>query len=150
MGKRGTMEEMTDEEIRLLLDQAQVAHVGLARDGRAYVIPVFFAFDGETLWFHSHPGLKAEYLDATEEACATVTAVETEQVWASVQAFGPVEEVEIDRERRQAMDALLERPSPPHLEDEDPEELFFWRLTPTRLSGRKSERPPEPDAFDVQ
>lgn len=144
------MEDLTDDEISLLLEEAQVAHVGLARDGDAYVIPVFVAFDGQQLWFHSRPGLKQDYLEATDEACATVTVVETEQVWASVQVFGPVEPVEIEEDRRRAMEALLERPMPPSTDDEEVEELFFWRLTPTRISGRKSVKPREPDMFDIQ
>lgn len=149
-GRYMNMEEMTDDEIRTLLDHARVAHVGLARDGDAYVIPVFFAYDGEQLWFHSHPGLKRDYLDATGEACATVTVVETEEVWASVQILGPVAEATMNDDRKRAMEALMSRPSPPHREGDDPEELFYWHLTPNQISGRKSVRPREPDMFDIQ
>lgn len=142
------MEPLSEDEIDQLLDHATVAHVGLARDGHAYVLPVFFAYDGAQIWFHSHAGLKEDYLEATDEACLTVTTVEAEDVWASVQVFGPVEQVEITADERRAMDALMTVPEPPTTGDG--EGLFYWRLDPSRRSGRKSVRPREPDVFDIQ
>lgn len=143
------MEPMTGPEIRAFVAQCRFAEIGLARDGRAYVLPVFYGFDGSSFYFHTHPGLKDAYADATREACLTVVRVESEDSWTSVMAFGRVERALGDASRLVAQDALLHVPLPPERGLSPFEEplrtsasVELWRLVVTRMSGRKSARPP--------
>lgn len=142
------MEPMAPEEVRLLLAQARLGHLGLARGGDAYVLPVFFAYDGRHVYFHAHPGMKDDYLAGTDEACLAVTRAESEDVWESVLVFGPVEELTFASDRLAAMDALLAVPEPPLLGTSahgeplrSAEGMRFFRLAPAHLTGRKSVRP---------
>lgn len=150
------MEPMSEAEVRELLRSSRLAHVGLAEGGHAYVVPIFYAFDGKTIYFHSHPGRKTEMMEATKEACLVVSHAESEDVWASAMAFGRVERVTLEPERVAAMDALSAIPLPPEwgfTSGGEPrrsgEDMYLWKLEPTRLSGRRSDRPLDRDTMDV-
>lgn len=143
-----TMQPMAPEDIRAFVAHAWLGHMGLARDGRAYVVPIFYGYLDGTFYFQSLHGEKEEFLEATREACLNIVSAESEDHWASVMAFGPVARVDNVLEQRRAMDALMRVPLPPRLgqtANGEPRRgggpLFFWKLTPTRLIGRKSEPP---------
>lgn len=143
------MEEMTDGEIEAAIGNAQVGVLGLAEGGRAYAIPVFFAYkDGDFYW-HSHPGYKEGYIHDTEEACLTLVHGFGPDEWESVMAFGKPEPIWDELEIEEAQAALAEIPPPPELgttEEGEPKRsgkhAVYWKLSPTRVTGRKSEPAP--------
>ncbi len=143
---------MRQEEIQSLLGHARYGHLGLARHGKAYVIPIAFGYDGKNVYFHVERGLKCEYVDDTEEACFQVDHVLDMDQWMSVLAFGPVHEVTNEDERLVAMDALLSAPLPPEWgvsETGEPahgEPQIMYRLDVTRVTGRKSAHPMAKDS----
>lgn len=143
------MDEMNEEEVREFIARHRFATLGLARDNRAYAVPVFYGFDGNAFYFHSHPGQKTDFLETTEDACLLITAVRSEDVWGSVMVFGPIHEATADYERLVAMDALLALPNPPATgrsvfgePARPPWNVAFYVLTPRRITGRKSAPPP--------
>lgn len=152
------MEEMTDEEIRQTISQARLGILSLARGGVAYAFPLFYVHRDGVFYFHSHPGTKDAFIQATEEATLTIVRAITEDDWYSVQAHGRVKRAHLTDEIKSSMDALLELPPPPELgqtEHGEPKrsmkDTVFWMLEPNRLTGRKSERPPgrAPDDMDI-
>lgn len=143
------MEAMTDEEVRTMISGSWFGHLALADGGRAYAIPIFFGFADGTFYFHSLPGVKDDFIEATEEACLTITRAESEDRWASIIARGPIEEVTLEPELEVAMDALLALPLPPAMgttgtgkPKRGGADLTYRKLTPVELSGRKSVPPP--------
>jgi nitroimidazol reductase NimA-like FMN-containing flavoprotein (pyridoxamine 5'-phosphate oxidase superfamily) len=71
--------------------------------------------------------------------------VRTEDEWASVLAFGPVEEVHDDKDRLRAMDALMRNPMPPAwgasehqepLHHDRPGRVYMLKIQ--RMTGRRS------------
>lgn len=146
------MEELPPERAQELLRELHFGYLGLARGGDAYVLPLFYGYDGKTLYFHSHPGLKEDYIRGTKEACFLINSIETVDDWESVQAFGPVARVTIADEIRIAMNALIALPLPPEYgfsELGEPKhsakDAFFWKLAPQHIEGRRSVRPPPSD-----
>jgi uncharacterized protein len=146
------MEDLTPEQVRRVLGGSWLGHLGLARDGHAYVLPVFYAYDGRHVYFHSLPGTKDAFIAGTVEACLAVTRVGSEDHWDSVLVFGPVEPVALASDQLVAMDALLGLPLPPapgtSPETGEPRRsaqgMRMWRLVPRRATGRRSEPPPAP------
>lgn len=142
------MQEMTREEIGQALAASRLGVLSLARGNRAYAFPLFYGYLEGTFFFHSHPGKKDEFIHATEEACLTVVRAITEDDWQSVMAFGHVERVRLADEIKLAMDALMSIPAPPELGNSEAgeprrsmEDVHVWKLTPHRMTGRKSLRP---------
>lgn len=143
------MEPMTDAEVRTMVDGSWFGTLAVARSNRAYAIPIFYGHLDDTFYFHSLPGLKDDYIEATEEACLTIVRAESEDRWASVMALGPVEPVTMEQEKVAAMDALMGVPLPPAegtTESGAPKRgdtgLIYRKLTPRELHGRKSVPPP--------
>lgn len=151
------MEEMSDEEIERMVGGSWFGHLALADKGRAYAMPIFFGFLDSAFYFHSHPGYKDAYFETTEEACLTITRVASEDRWASVIVQGTIDEVALEDERARAMDALMGVPLPPSMGETpsgEPKrggggELTFRKLTPRKITGRKSE-PPPPTASEAE
>ncbi len=132
-------------EIESALAQNQLGILSLARGSNAYAFPLFYRFHRGTLYFHGHPGEKDHFIRATEEACLSVVRALTTEDWHSVMAFGPVRAVAGD-ELDEVREVLGSVPAPPTLRDEgagedEPshEDVTYWKLKPTRVTGRKSQ-----------
>ncbi len=109
--------------INAIIDEALTCHVGFAVDGRPYVIPTIHARVGDRLYLH---GAVANHmlrsLDDGVEACVTITIIDGlvlarsafhhSMNYRSVMIFGRARRVEEDREKRAALDALVEHVVP--------------------------------------
>lgn len=142
------MLQMSPEEVQRFLAVNKFGMLGLAAAGKAYIVPLFYGFDGRSLYFHTHPGLKDRFIDQTDEACFTVARVITLDDWASVETFGRLEAVTNGTAMTAAMNALMSVPLPPEWGISDlgepargGDDVHIYKLTPARQSGRKSESP---------
>jgi nitroimidazol reductase NimA-like FMN-containing flavoprotein (pyridoxamine 5'-phosphate oxidase superfamily) len=140
------MDNLLHGEIFELARRNHVGHLGFADAGKAYVVPVFYAFDGRAFYFHLQPGQKDRFLDSTLEACLAITEAHTDEEWASILAFGRPEVVRDETTRLAAMEALLQAPFPPEwgitgagtTRRKEPREVRLVRLVPQRMTGRRS------------
>lgn len=68
--------EITDRaEIDALIHASRVMHLGLSADNVPFVVPLFYAYDGSSLYFHSaKAGTKIEILKANNAVCFEITA----------------------------------------------------------------------------
>ena len=57
------VEDMTPHEMHALLQRESFGHLGCARDGRPYVVPMHYAYDGKELYFMAFPGVAEMALD---------------------------------------------------------------------------------------
>lgn len=55
---------------------------------QAYGLPLFYAYDGDAIFFNSRPGEKDEFLQSTTEGCFVVVEVKSDDDWTSVEARG--------------------------------------------------------------
>ena len=69
---RRTDREITDRaEMDDTIRRCQVCHLGLCDDGRPYVVPMSFGYDGERLVFHgAAEGRKVDILKKNDRVCA--------------------------------------------------------------------------------
>ncbi len=139
------MEPTTHEEAMEILRHSRLGILSLADGGKAYGVPLFYGFDGETIWFHCHPGQKDHFEDTTEEACFTVMHLESENIWESVHAFGPVERCTLSTDIEAAKSALYQVPFPPRsgtypggLPVRDDLGIYYLKLKAERVEGVKS------------
>ncbi len=108
------------ETIDAILDEALVAHLGLAIDGLPYVVPTLHARVGDTLYFHGSAGSRTlRALASGAPACITVTlidglvlarsAVHHSVNYRSVIVFGQASPVDTPDERQAALQAFMDR-----------------------------------------
>ncbi|MEF8886263.1 MAG: pyridoxamine 5'-phosphate oxidase family protein [Haloarculaceae archaeon] len=91
------LERMDDDDIREFVSSQSTGVLGLPTDGGPYLIPMSFAFDGESsLYFTYLLGSSSRKADLTEQADRTrflVYSVETMFNWQSVLLTGALTEV---------------------------------------------------------
>jgi nitroimidazol reductase NimA-like FMN-containing flavoprotein (pyridoxamine 5'-phosphate oxidase superfamily) len=117
MPARGAYDRKT---IDAILDEALVAHLGIAIDGQPYVIPTLHARVGDTVYFHGSAGSRTlRALAAGVPACLTVTLLDGLVLarsarhhsvnYRSVVVLGQAVAVTDPHERLAALRAFMER-----------------------------------------
>jgi nitroimidazol reductase NimA-like FMN-containing flavoprotein (pyridoxamine 5'-phosphate oxidase superfamily) len=85
--------ELTPEQIEVVLRGAVIGRLGCHVDGRTYVVPITFAYDGECVYGHSALGLKVQMMRTNPDVCFEVEQVDDMANWRSVIAWGTYEEL---------------------------------------------------------
>jgi hypothetical protein len=94
--------ELTPELINAVLFSEVVGRIGCHREGRTYVVPITYVFDGDAIYAHSAEGLKIQMMRANPHVCFQVDQRENLANWRSVVAWGVYEELH----GKEALDAL--------------------------------------------
>ena len=94
--------EMTPEQINDVLFTEVVGRIGCSAEGRTYVVPITYVFDGEGVYGHSAEGLKIRMMRANPQVCFQVDHRQNLANWRSVVAWGVYEELQGE----EALDAL--------------------------------------------
>jgi uncharacterized protein len=106
---------LSDAEIDRLLHEQTVGHLGCSVNGRTYVVPVSYVFDGGALYGHTVEGLKLQMVRHNPEVCFQVDAIAGISSWRSVVIWGRFETLAADA-ASDAMRRFLGRLQP-HLVD---------------------------------
>src|SRR5579864_5595973 len=85
--------ELTRAEIEEVLTRGALGRIGCHAEGRTYVVPISYAYDGENVYAHSRDGLKIRTMRANPNICFEVDQVEDFGHWRSVIAWGRYEEL---------------------------------------------------------
>lgn len=75
-------------EVEELLSTEVVARLGCHADGRTYVVPVTYAYDGAALIVQSADGLKVRMMQKNPLVCVEVDHIDDLANWRSVVAWG--------------------------------------------------------------
>jgi nitroimidazol reductase NimA-like FMN-containing flavoprotein (pyridoxamine 5'-phosphate oxidase superfamily) len=94
--------ELTPEQMNAVLFTEVVGRIGCHGEGRTYVVPITYAYDGEVVYGHSAEGLKIRMMRANPRVCFQVDQRENLANWRSVVAQGVYEELH----GQEALDAL--------------------------------------------
>lgn len=100
--------EMTSAQIEQLLRSEMIGRVGCCSDGKVYIVPVTYAYDGKYIYAHSSEGRKVRMMREHPEICFEVEQVESMANWKSVVVNGMFEELTGDQASH-AMEILMER-----------------------------------------
>jgi nitroimidazol reductase NimA-like FMN-containing flavoprotein (pyridoxamine 5'-phosphate oxidase superfamily) len=111
--------EITDrKEIDEILGLAKVMHLALSDNDRPFLVPVFFVYDGTSIYFHSaKAGTKIEILKKNQNVCFEVSidhgvvesdvACDFEAKHRTVIGFGKAEFVESEEEKIHALNQIV-------------------------------------------
>jgi len=85
--------DLSADEIDQLLRRQQLGRLGVAGDGRVYIFPIAYGYDGAFIYGHSQLGLKVRLMREHPAVCFEVEEVESPARWRTVMAHGTVEEL---------------------------------------------------------
>lgn len=104
---------LQDYEVEEVLTRQYVGRLGCSADGRTYIIPISYAYDGKYLYFHAAgEGRKIEMMRKNREVCFQTDSMENMASWKSVICWGIFEEVVDEQQRTDALKVLLGRELP--------------------------------------
>jgi len=137
---------MAPAEMHALLQRASFGHLGCAREGRPYVVPMNYAYDGKELYFFTTEGMKTQFIEANPKVCLQVEEVTDSSHWRSVMVIGQTERLTNAAETERAMQLIVER-NPSLTPAISATQLDTWgravdialyRIRPELIDGRKT------------
>jgi len=111
---------LSSAEIEDLLRTEVVARLGCHAEGRTYVVPVTYAYDGKALIIQSVHGLKMQMMRENPLVCVEVDHVDNLANWRCVIARGRFEEL-FEADAAAALLQLRERLDPLVVSETSPE-----------------------------
>jgi uncharacterized protein len=134
------IEELDADQIDAFLREQLVGRIGMHADGRTYVVPIIYAWDGESIYVQSIEGRKIEMMRANADVCFEIDEYDSGS-WRSVIVDGTYEELRGD-DAAKALELLMARfAGGPRREGPRSERTpVAFRIRPQRLSGRSVTR----------
>jgi nitroimidazol reductase NimA-like FMN-containing flavoprotein (pyridoxamine 5'-phosphate oxidase superfamily) len=140
------VEDMAPADMQALLQRESFGHLGCARDGRPYVVPMNYAYDGKELLFFTTEGMKTQFIDANPQVCLQVEEITDSTHWRSVMVSGKAEHITANEEMERAMKLITERnPSlTPAISATQIDtwgrgvDIAIYRITPEVIDGRQT------------
>jgi len=138
--------DMSPAEMHALLQRESFGHLGCARDGRPYVVPMHYAYDGKDLYFFTTEGMKTQFIQANPQVCLQIEEVNDTMNWRSVMVIGRANELTRKDEMQRAMKLITERnPSlTPAINATQLDsigravDVAIYRITPEIIDGRQT------------
>jgi nitroimidazol reductase NimA-like FMN-containing flavoprotein (pyridoxamine 5'-phosphate oxidase superfamily) len=104
---------LQQQEIEEVLTRQYVGRLGCSANGRTYILPISYGFDGNYLYFHAaRDGDKIQMMRENPEVCFQTDTTENMASWKSVICWGTFEELTDETERTEALKVLLSRELP--------------------------------------
>jgi nitroimidazol reductase NimA-like FMN-containing flavoprotein (pyridoxamine 5'-phosphate oxidase superfamily) len=103
------VEDMAPAEMHALLQRQSFGHLGCANDGRPYVVPMNYAYDGKELYFFTTEGMKTQFIATNPKVCLQVEEVNDSTHWRSVMVIGQAERLTDGEEMERGMKLITER-----------------------------------------
>jgi nitroimidazol reductase NimA-like FMN-containing flavoprotein (pyridoxamine 5'-phosphate oxidase superfamily) len=140
------VEDMSPADMHALLQRESFGHLGCARDGRPYVVPMHYAYDGKELYFLTTEGMKTQFIESNPQVCLQVEEITDTTHWRSVMVIGRAVELTKQDETERAMKFITERnPSlTPAMSATQVDSLgrevdiALYRITPEIIDGRQT------------
>jgi nitroimidazol reductase NimA-like FMN-containing flavoprotein (pyridoxamine 5'-phosphate oxidase superfamily) len=143
--------DLAVDECAQLLQRNSVGHLGCAKDGEPYVVPIHYSFDAEqqVIYVVSTIGQKVEWMRANPRVCLTVDEITDKNHWTTVVLNGSYEEVgdagdsseaqarsqQLFRQRKEWWLPAMAKHSP------DPSrKVVVFQIRIDRMTGRRSRR----------
>jgi nitroimidazol reductase NimA-like FMN-containing flavoprotein (pyridoxamine 5'-phosphate oxidase superfamily) len=136
-------------EIDQLLRSQQIGRLGLSGDGRLYIFPVTYGYDGKAICVLSREGMKVGLMRTHPEVCFEVEDITSPARWRTVIAHGAFEELTKEEDRDAAMAVIAAQGEQPLLPSMAPyldgsEAIVVFRINVTEVTGRFEQEPALP------
>jgi nitroimidazol reductase NimA-like FMN-containing flavoprotein (pyridoxamine 5'-phosphate oxidase superfamily) len=140
------VEDIAPAEMHALLMRASFGHLGCALEGRPYVVPMNYAYDGKELYFFTTQGMKTSFISVNPQVCLQVEEIIDSSHWRSVMIIGRAERLTKSEDMERAMQQIVER-NPSLIPAISSTQLDAWgraadialyRIQPELIDGRKT------------
>jgi len=99
---------LDDAECREILTRQRMCVLATADGNQPYAVPIFYGFDGVTIYLGIAEGRKTQVLENNPRLCITVAEVGPGDSWRSVLVMGRAEWITDGPERTEAIKVMME------------------------------------------
>jgi nitroimidazol reductase NimA-like FMN-containing flavoprotein (pyridoxamine 5'-phosphate oxidase superfamily) len=107
--KKAMLGMLNTHEIESVIHQQLIARLGCYADGKVYVVPVSYAYDGEFIYAISGDGMKVNMMRKNPSVCLQIDDMQNMSSWQSVIIWGEFEELTKAEDRNIALRILMSR-----------------------------------------
>jgi len=111
------MGTLNKSQIFQVLTMQLYGRLACQENGRLYVVPVSYSFDGEYIYAHSREGQKIEIMRKNSQVCFQTDIIDSLSNWRSVIVWGKYQELKTPKEQRKAAKLLDDRFGPLHVSE---------------------------------
>ncbi len=126
---------LTPIECREILTRQRLCILSTVDGNEPYAVPLFYGFDGETIYLGVAEGRKTRVLDSNSRVCLTVPDVGAGDSWRSVMIAGRAELVTDSVERERAVQVMIDHNRRPERQNSGTEEPGATSRTKSRHGG---------------
>jgi uncharacterized protein len=101
--------QLNKEQMQELLHHHTLGRIGCSLEGKPYVVPLNYVYDGNHIICHSLPGRKIEIMRKNPQVCFEVDEMTDFTHWRSVIVQAQYQELTEERERLAAMKLFVDR-----------------------------------------
>jgi len=104
--------KLSSAQIEKLIAGNVIGRLGCHADGKTYVVPISYAYDGQFIYVRTFEGLKVSMMRKNPNVCFQIDEMENMANWKSVVAWGIYEELKNEKERNEGLEKLISRMLP--------------------------------------
>ncbi|HEY8657976.1 MAG TPA: pyridoxamine 5'-phosphate oxidase family protein [Hanamia sp.] len=104
--------KMDNTQIEKVISDNFIGRLGCNADGKTYIVPISYAYNGEYIYFHTYEGMKVDIMRKNPNVCFQVDKMDNMAGWESVIAWGTSEELTDPIERKVGLQNLIDRVLP--------------------------------------
>jgi hypothetical protein len=104
--------KLNNGQIEKVITDNYIGRLGCHADGKTYVVPISYAYDGQFIYARTFEGLKLSMMRKNPKVCFQIDEMENMANWKSVVAWGTFEELLNENERNQGLQILVSRMLP--------------------------------------
>ncbi len=138
--------ELTREQVDQLLRSEAIGRLGCHAEGKTYIVPINYVYDGHDIYARSISGLKLQMMRLNPEVCFEVDRIKNASNWQSVIAWGTFEELK-GEDSAEPIQLLIQQLMmqvasgysvhvPPQNAEKNTQVASIYRVRLTEISGR--------------
>jgi len=105
------IKEMSEIDIRDMIQHTEIGRLGYVLDNRPYVVPLGFKFSGGALYSFTTDGQKTEAMRKNSAVCILFDQIVSKTQWRSVVVNGHYREITRDQEKAAIVNMLSNEPT---------------------------------------
>ena len=84
---------MTETECHAFLERSSIGRLGCSLDNQPYVVPIYFAYEPDSIYIFSTLGQKIEWMRTNPKGCIQIDEIADQSRWISVVLNGRYDEL---------------------------------------------------------
>ncbi len=103
---------LSNDKIEDVIKRNVIGRLGCNDNGKTYILPISYAYDGKSIYVHSLEGLKVSIMRKNPNVCFQVDTMKDMADWESVLVWGTFEELTEEKDKNDAVEKLMNRQLP--------------------------------------